>query len=67
MVKSGLDFFHFEIHGAPSEISANVPGQFSHSEGERRISKQNKSRPLFTNIFKPQIVTSRVKILVHLF
>ena len=28
MVKSGLDFF-FEIHRAPSEIPANLPGQFS--------------------------------------
>ena len=29
MVKSGLDFFYFEIHRAPSEIPANLPGQFS--------------------------------------
>ena len=28
MVKSGLEFF-FEIHRAPSEIPANLPGQFS--------------------------------------
>ena len=28
MVKSGLDFF-FEIERAPSEIPANLPGQFS--------------------------------------
>ena len=25
MVKSGLDFFYFEIHRAPSEIPANLP------------------------------------------
>jgi hypothetical protein len=31
VVKSGLDFFYFEIHQAPSEISANLPGQFSFS------------------------------------
>ena len=29
MVKSSLDFFYFEIHRAPSEIPANLPGQFS--------------------------------------
>ena len=28
MMKNGLDFF-FEIHQAPSEIPANLPGQFS--------------------------------------
>ena len=30
MVKSGLDFFYFEIYRAPSEIPAKLPGQFSH-------------------------------------
>jgi hypothetical protein len=29
MVKSGLDFFYFNIERAPSEIPANLPGQFS--------------------------------------
>ena len=29
MVKSGLGFFYFEILHAPSEIPANLPGQFS--------------------------------------
>ena len=29
MVKSGLEFFYFEIHRAPSEIPANLLGQFS--------------------------------------
>ena len=46
MVKSGLHFFYFEILLAPSEIPANLPGQFSlsgkgssNSEGHRGISK----------------------------
>ena len=30
MVESGLDFFYFEILRDPSEIPANLPGQFSH-------------------------------------
>ena len=29
MVKSGLEFFYFEILLAPSEIAVNLPGQFS--------------------------------------
>ena len=29
MMKSGLDFFFFEIQRALSEIPANLPGQFS--------------------------------------
>ena len=29
MVKSGLVFFYFEILLAPSELTANMPGQFS--------------------------------------
>ena len=29
IVKSGLGFFYFEIERAPSEIPANLPGQFS--------------------------------------
>ena len=29
MAKSGLELFYFEIHRAPSEIPANLPGQFS--------------------------------------
>jgi hypothetical protein len=29
MVKSGLEFFYFEILRAPSEIPANLLGQFS--------------------------------------
>ena len=31
MMKCGLDFFYFEILLAPSEIPANLPGQFSFS------------------------------------
>ena len=30
-VKSGLNRIYFEIHRAPSEIPAKLPGQFSHS------------------------------------
>ena len=29
MEKNDLDFFYFEIHRAPTEIPANLPGQFS--------------------------------------
>ena len=29
MVKSGLEFFYFEILLASSELPANLPGQFS--------------------------------------
>ena len=32
MMKSALEFFYFEILLAPSEIPANLPGQFSLSE-----------------------------------
>ena len=39
----------------------------SNSEGARMISKKKNSRPLFTIIFRPKIVVSRVKILVHSF
>jgi hypothetical protein len=31
MVKSGQDFFYFEIHPAPSETPANLLTQFSFS------------------------------------
>ena len=78
MVKSGLEFFYFEILSAPSEIPANLPGQFSHSgqivlhwavatlKGHVGFQKIN-SRPLCTIILNPKIVVSGVKILVHLF
>jgi hypothetical protein len=29
MVKSGIEFFYLEILLAPSELPANLPGQFS--------------------------------------
>ena len=29
MMKNDLEFFYFDIHRAPSEIPANLPGQFS--------------------------------------
>ena len=63
MVKSGLEFFYFEIHRAPSEIPANLPGQFSPSgqiflhwaaatlKGLGEFQDKN-FRPLFTIIFK---------------
>ena len=77
MVKSGLDFFCSEIHPAPSEIPANLPGQFGHCgqiflhwaaatlKGLGEF-QNKKSRPLFTIIFKKKMVISRLKILVHL-
>ena len=54
---------YFEIHRAPSEIPAKLPGQFDHSgqifffffaATQKGLSEfQNKmSRPLFTIIFK---------------
>ena len=54
---------YFEIHQAPSEIPANLPGKFSHS-GQKFLHwaaatlkglgefQNKKSRPLFTIIFK---------------
>ena len=54
---------YFEIHQAPSEIPAKLPGQFSHSgqifshwaaatlKGLGEL-QNKKSRPLFTIIFK---------------
>ena len=77
IVKSGLDFF-FEIPLAPPEIllinQANSVflGSFfctGHQQlwwGAQNFKKKN-SRPLFTVIFKPKMVISRFKILVHLF
>jgi hypothetical protein len=31
MVKSGLELFYYDFLHAPSKITANLPGQFSHS------------------------------------
>ena len=75
MVKSGLVFFHFEILLAPSEIPANLPGQFSlsgqiflHWAGATmkgsRISKK-KSRPLFIITFNSKMLVLRTEILSH--
>ena len=62
MVKSGIDFFHFEIHRVLSEIPANLPGQFRLTgqivllwtaatlKGLGEF-QNKKSRPLFTTSF----------------
>ena len=77
MVKSGL-VLNFEILLAPSELPANLPGQFSLSgqlclhwaaatlKGLVEFQKR-KTRPLFNIIFNSKIVVSRSEILVHLF
>ena len=66
--------FYSEILHAPSEIPATPMGNSqiflalvsSNSEGARTEDfKIKNSRPLFTVIFKPKIVISRVKILVY--
>ena len=76
MMKNGLDSF-FEIQRAPSEIPANLPGQFSPSgqiflhwaaatlKGLEEFQNE-KSRPLYTIIFKLKMVISRLEIFVHL-
>ena len=57
MVKSGLDFFYFEIHRAPSEVPVNLPSQFSLSgqqqlwRGSLNVKIKN-SGSLFTIFFK---------------
>ena len=61
MVKSSLEFLYFEIQQAPSEIPANLPGQFSLSGHiflhwaaaivKGLIEFKKKSRPLLTIIF----------------
>ena len=70
-----VNFFHLEILCAPSEMPANLPGQFSLSgqiflhwaaatlKGHVEF-QNNFFRPLFTIIFKPKMVISRLKILV---
>ena len=69
---------YFEIHRAPSEIPANLPGHFSPNGqivwhlaaatlkvlGE--FQNKKKYRPLFTIIFKAKMSISRLEILVHL-
>ena len=65
-MKSGVEFFYFEIPLAPSEILANLPGQFKLSgqislhraaetlKGSVNFKMKN-SRPLFTIIFKLKV------------
>ena len=79
MVKSGLVFFYFEILLAPSELPANLPGQFSLSgqlflhwaaatlKGLVEFQNKKKTRPLFTIIFNSKRVVLRSEILLHLF
>ena len=77
MVKLDL-VFYFEILLAPSELPANLPGQFSftgqlflHWEAatlKGLVEFQNKkTRQLFTIIFNSKMLVSRSEILVHLF
>ena len=77
MVKRGLESLYFEILRAPSEIPANLPGQFSLSgqislhwatatlKGLAEFQNKN-SRPLFLIIFKSKMIISRLKHLVGL-
>ena len=67
--------FYFEIHWAPSEIPANMPGQFTLS-GQiflhwaaatlKGLCEFQNSRPLFTIIFISKMLISRLEIVVHL-
>ena len=77
VVKSGLDFLNIQIEKAPSEILANLPGQFSLStqiflhwaaevlKGLVQFQNRKKSQSSFTVILKPTIVISRAKSLVR--
>ena len=78
MVKSGLEFFYFEIQRAPPEcccpVQKNLPRKAELTwQASRYLSrgslifKIKNSRPLFTIIFKSKIPTSRLEILVLLF
>jgi hypothetical protein len=58
MVKSGLDFFYFEIEQAPSKIPSYLPGQSSLSGPIFFCTGQQQH-------FKPKIVISRVKSFLH--
>ena len=69
-MKSGLEFFYFEILLAPSEVPANLPGQFSLSgqtflhwaaatlKGQVEFQYKKKSRPLFIIIFYSKMLVS---------
>ena len=72
MVKSGLEFFYFKIDRAPSQLllpsakkicpeRLNWPGRFAAiSEGCSVNFEIKKSRPLFTIIFKSNILAGVV-------
>ena len=75
IVKSGL-VFYFEILLAPSELPADLPGQFSLSrqlflQGAAATLKGlvefqiKKTRPLFNLIFNAKMLLSRCEILVY--
>ena len=76
MVRTGLEK-KIEIPHAPSGMTANLPGKFSLSgqiflhwatatlKGHMEF-QNNFFRPLFTIIFKPKMLISRVLSLVHL-
>ena len=70
-------FFYFEILQAPSDLTANLPGQFSLSgqiflhwaaatlKGLGEFQKKS-SRPPFIMIFKQKMPILSLEILVHL-
>ena len=76
MVKSGPDFFYFEINRAPSELllpstkksarKAEWAGKFA-ATLKGLVQFQNKKLDHFSpSFFKPKMVISRSEILVHL-
>ena len=79
MLKSGLVFSLFWNPTSPFRVATaqckkscperrNWPGRLAgNTEGASRISKQKKTRPLFTIIFNSKMLVSRSEILVYLF
>jgi hypothetical protein len=76
MVKSGLEKIIFKLHlplqrylltRTSQAISAFLGRFFCTGQQQLWNFEKNISRPLFTIIFKPKMVISRLKILVHLF
>ena len=77
-VKSGLDFFIMKLNKPlqryllTCQANSAFPGRFV-CTGQQQLwrglvnFKIKKSRPLFTIIFKSNILVSRPEILVHLF
>jgi hypothetical protein len=71
-------FFYFENLLAPSELPANLPGQFSLSghlflhwalatlKGLVKFQNEKKTRPLFTITFNSKMLVSRSEILVYI-